>query len=83
VPVKSFPPNGFRLHDMLGLVWQWVADCYDGKCGVPTYQGCDFRVLRGGSWDDPASNVRAGYRMQVRSGHRDKYTGFRVVGAVE
>jgi formylglycine-generating enzyme required for sulfatase activity len=27
-PVCSFPPNGYRLCDMSGNAWQWVADWY-------------------------------------------------------
>ena len=25
-PVKSFPPNGYGVHDMAGNVWQWCGD---------------------------------------------------------
>ena len=59
VPVETFSPNGFGLHEVHGNVWEWTQDCwndsYDGapRDGRAWEQGnCSRRVLRGGSWYD-------------------------------
>lgn len=55
LPVGSFPPNAWGLHDMHGQLWEWCADWYDGeKSGA--------RVLRGGSWIYYGWNAAAGSR---------------------
>ena len=73
VPVGSFPSNKFGLHDMHGNVWEWVEDCWHGDySGAPTDGSawtsggiCDWRVLRGGSWNDKPRNLRAANRSWV------------------
>ena len=38
-PVGSYGANSAGLSDMVGNVWEWTDDCYEGEC-----------VLRGGGW---------------------------------
>ena len=71
-PVGSFKLNGYGLYDMAGNVWEWCQDWYDSNK--------TRRVLRGGSWNDPSSNLRAASRFVRDPSGTFTFNGFRCAG---
>lgn len=90
-PVGRFQPNDFGLHDMVGNVWEWTADCWhddwsgapaDGSPWLEADNGqCDFRVPKGGSWISGIGWSRAGVRSRDGAEYRSFMLGFRVAAA--
>ena len=80
-------PNALGLYDMLGNVMEWCWDRY-GKHGVGDARDPigppkgSTQVLRGGSWNNPASDVRAACRTISLPGYRYSNLGFRPVRTV-
>jgi formylglycine-generating enzyme required for sulfatase activity len=42
LPVRSYPPNGYGLYDLIGNVWEWTADWH-----APEAAGA-CKIIRGG-----------------------------------
>lgn len=82
-PVGLKRPNKFGIYDMSGNICEWCVDnyiSYTRKYNIEKKKDIgNYRVLRGGSWGDIASNCRATYRgFEVLSCTSNKI-GFRVV----
>lgn len=83
--VGNYQANAFKLHDMIGNVWEWTEDCGNGNYnGAPTDGSawtsgkCDVRVLRGGSWFINPDFARSAIRFGYDSTNRYNYIGLRV-----
>ena len=54
VPVGSYSSNSNGLSDMVGNLWEWTEDCWEGDC--------NRRVQRGGAWNSRGERLGSGAR---------------------
>ena len=86
-PVRGLAANHLRIYDMSGNVWEWCWDWWlapypagaatqDNPWGIATGS---YRVVRGGSWTDPAEWTRVSTRNSTTPTFRGNTIGLRVV----
>ena len=75
-PVGFFDqsPGPFGTFDQAGNVREWTES-------LDTSSGAPMRIIRGGSWADPASSMRADESHVADPTLKDDKTGFRIGGA--
>lgn len=91
VKVGSYPPNGYGLFDMVGNVWEFLADEWgkyplDGALQIDPIAGgivtdlmkvTSRRSIRGGSFGGGVVNLRVAYRDSHAPTNAVEHVGFR------
>ena len=81
--VKSYSANRWGFYDMHGNVWEWCRILYGAYSEKPITNPIGpksgmGRVVRGGSWRDPASFCRSAYRQWNDPRERHNFVGVRI-----
>lgn len=84
MPVGSYEPNAYGVHDMFGNVYEWCNDWYGvyplGTTVDPEGPASGGnRVNRGGCWANSASTCRAASRESSSVDFKGNRIGFRLV----
>lgn len=93
LPVGSFEPNPFGLHDVHGNVWEWCLDVFDFRdplaaprpgdgLRLPANLNAPSRVMRGGAFQSSWMNARLSYRYPWEPSNREPDTGVRPARAL-
>lgn len=88
-PVGSYVENAYKLHDMIGNIWEWTQDYYsENYNGAPTDGSArntagdgrhgELRVPRGGSYLNDPQYARAALRGHFDPANRNGFLGFRI-----
>lgn len=64
-PVRSFPPNGYGLYDMIGNTWEWTSDWWNDKPQKVARKPacCAINNPRGGKLKDSLDPAQPGVRI--------------------
>ncbi len=83
--VKTRAANGRGLYDQSGNVWEWVWDYYQSNYeALPSIDPIGpttgaARVIRGGAWNNTATNARVAKRNIDTPTNRFNFLGYRIV----
>lgn len=88
LPVGSFTANSWGLYDMHGNVWEWCWDLYgvyeaSSQTDPDGPDSGNFRVNRGGGWNDFGRHLRSAYRAATPPLNRTFNVGFRLARTSE
>jgi iron(II)-dependent oxidoreductase len=85
--VRAYPEgdSGFGLRQMIGNIWEWTADTFNGFPGYvidpyDTYSEPSFgqqKVLRGGCWATRPDVIRNTFRNFYTPDRNNIFAGFR------
>jgi formylglycine-generating enzyme required for sulfatase activity len=85
--VGVLKPNPWKLYDVHGYLWEWCADTWHDDYQTAPANGATWttggdatrRVLRGGSWKDPAEQLTSTHRRPADRTTKDDAVGLRCV----
>lgn len=90
-PCGSTGPNAWGLYDMHGNLWEWCSDwsyIYENNAQTDPVgpsdkfareEELDMKIVRGGSFDDPAIKARSANRWEYSPSVTSKIIGFRII----
>ena len=84
-PVNAFPMGQTSIADLKGNTWEWTSDTYSDPSKNPVFQWLDAlgkpasMVLKGGSFDSPASSNNCLMEMKLRPNRSIIDTAFRLI----